>query len=396
MLRRTPLATKNLTHNFARTIVSIGGVMLAVVLMFMQLGFLGAVGDTATVVYQEMPAMDLVVRSPDYLHLFEPSSIDQSVALPLRGMGEVAEVRPLDTMLAAWRNPETKETRAIAVLGIDPEAPAVVTDELAGKIARLTSDEFVLVDRESDIEFVPQLAAPGSAQRFGREHIWTVAECNDQRVRIVETFKLGTGLAAAGAMVTSRAGFRRLSFGRQAERTSMLLIQLQPGVDPQAASQAIESRLASLGLGNLVVLQRQEVLKREIDRWYFETPIGLIFLMGVFLAVVVGSVICYMVLAAEVLANLAEYATLKAIGYSNRYLCGVLLRQALLVAGAAFLPALVVSQILYVVTSRVAAIPIAMDLPRAVIVAGLTALMCLVAGFIALRKLTKAEPASLF
>jgi len=110
----------------------------------------------------------------------------------------------------------------------------------------------------------------------------------------------------------------------------------------------------------------------------------------------VGSVICYMVLAAEVLANLAEYATLKAIGYSNRYLCGVLLRQALLVAGAAFLPALVVSQILYVITSHVAAIPIAMDLLRAVIVAVLTALMCLVAGLIALRKLTKAEPASLF
>ena len=38
------------------------------------------------------------------------------------------------------------------------------------------------------------------------------------------------------------------------------------------------------------------------------------------LAAVVGAMICYMVLATDVMGRLPEYATLKAMGYSNRFL----------------------------------------------------------------------------
>jgi putative ABC transport system permease protein len=411
MLQRTPLASKNLSHNLPRTVVSIGGVTLAIVLMFMQLGFLGAVGDTATVVYQRMP-MDLVVRSPDYLHLFEPAAVDDGLRRDLAGLAEVGQVLPLDTTLAAWYNPRGGETRSIAVLGVDPEHPAVRTGELAEKLERLTSDAFVLVDRESGPEFVPDAYRPptvdaaqppaggvinAAAEKvFGPQHIGARAEVNGREVRIVETFELGTGLAAAGAMVTSRSGFRRLMRGQHDERTSLLLIRSTAGVPLERTRAAVRRRLDMLGHSALPVLTRREALRSETWRWYFETPIGLIFWMGVGLAVVVGSVICYMVLAAEVLANLAEYATLKAIGYSNRYMAGVLLRQSLLIAALAYLPAVVISLLLYAITGELADIPIRMTPGRLVLVAVLSMLMCTVAGSVALRKLAKAEPASLF
>lgn len=408
MLRRTPLATKNLTHNLPRTIVSIGGVMLAVVLMFMQLGFLGAVGDTATVVYQRMP-MDVVVRSPDYLHLFEADSVDERVGDLLRGLPEVERVIPLDASLAAWRNPRTRETRSIATLGITPESPGVLTDELRERVERLTSPAFVLVDRESGPEFVPTASnsQPNNSQlnrgpnpnadlRFSDAHLWSTAEVNGLRVRIVETFQLGTGLAAAGAMIVSRDGFRRLQRGQHDGRASLLLIQTPNGVSPAQAQQAIQARLDALGWGSLQVRTRNEAFRQEIQRWYFETPIGMIFMMGVGLAVVVGSVICYMVLSTEVMANLAEYATLKAMGYPNRFLGGVLLRQSAWIAALAFLPATLFAQILYVLTSRIADIPIEMTAMRVLLVAVLSLVMCMVAGLVALKKLAKAEPASLF
>ena len=409
MLRRTPLAFKNLTHNLARTIVSIGGVMLAIVLMFMQLGFLGAVGDTATVIYQRMP-MDLVVRSPDYLHLFEPDSIDDSIALALRSLPEVRDVRPIDTGLGAWSNPRTRETRSIAVIGLQTDIPAVITEELQGKLPRLTSSSFVMVDRESSAEFVPEPMEPSlpstdlapveninlESQTFGPQHIWATAECNGHRVRIVETFRLGTGLAASGALITDRNGFQRLFGGMQAGRASMLLLRVSPNVSTSEAKRAVSDQLRFMGLGSVQVLTRRETMQRETFRWYFETPIGMIFLMGVAVAVVVGSVICYMVLAGEVLANLAEYATLKAVGYSNRFLGGVLLQQSILIALAAFIPAILVSLGLYWVTSRAANIPIEMTFARVILVGILSVLMCMVAGLIALKKLAKAEPASLF
>ena len=193
MPKRTPLAVRNLLHQPSRTVVSIGGVMLAIVLMFMQLGFLGAVGNTATLIYRQMP-MDLVVRSPDYLHLFEPASIDEAVATNLRGQPEVAQIRLVDTGLMGWLNPQTFETQSIAVMGVDPQAPGITTPELEDKIAPVISPEFLLVDRESRPEF-------GAVnEEFGPADMGTVTEINNRRVRIVGTFELGTGLAAAGAM----------------------------------------------------------------------------------------------------------------------------------------------------------------------------------------------------
>ncbi|WP_164102331.1 FtsX-like permease family protein [Candidatus Laterigemmans baculatus] len=389
-MRRTPLAIRNLTHQASRSLVSIGGLTLAITLMFMQLGFLGAVGDTATVVYQRLP-MDVLVRSPDYLHLFEPDSIDEGAVYALAAMPEVAEVRALDAVLAPWQNPETFETRAIAAIGLDPPRPGVVLPELSEKLRRLSSPEFVLVDRASREEF-----GPASGVRFGVDDVGRTAEVSGRRVRIVGTFEMGTGLAAAGAMVLNREGFRRISPLPHEDRASLLLVRLQPGIDADRGRDAVAEALARSDYRGLEVLTASEAMWLERMRWYTETPIGLIFAMGVGLAVVVGGVICYMVLSADVLAKLPEYATLKAIGYSNAFLNRTLLWQSLLMAAAAFLPALGISLGLYSLTSELAAVPIRMTPERIVLVAAMSVAMCMAAGLIALRKLSRAEPASLF
>ncbi len=72
--RRTSLALANLLYQPTRTAISIGGVAFAVLLMLMQLGFLGTVEDTATGVYEKMP-FDVLVRSAEYTHLFEAASM---------------------------------------------------------------------------------------------------------------------------------------------------------------------------------------------------------------------------------------------------------------------------------------------------------------------------------
>ncbi|MEL7336494.1 MAG: FtsX-like permease family protein, partial [Planctomycetota bacterium] len=127
-----------------------------------------------------------------------------------------------------------------------------------------------------------------------------------------------------------------------------------------------------------------------------ETPIGMIFALGVLLAFIVGAVICYMVLASDVIAHLPEYATLKAMGYGNAFLGGVLLKQACYLACIALPPATLLSLVLFQITSQLAGVPIRMTLQWIVLVGVLSILMCSTAGWIALRKLAKAEPASLF
>ncbi len=388
----TPLAWQNLAHQPTRTAVSVGGIGFAIVLMFMQLGFLGAVGDTATNVYRRLPG-DLILRSPEYLDVYDPRSIPEGVEPLVISLPEVAAVRAIDLVITKWQNPVTSEFRAVAVMAIDPAKPALDLPEIESLLPLLYRQDHILVDRTSGTDF-----GPVDRERFGPFDIGRTTDVAGRSVKIVGTFSLGTGLAASGAIMISREGFQRIAPGGHAGRVSMLIVDLAPGVTDEAGREAISNQLVQVGgeAGATQIFSSSEAVWWERWRWYAETPIGMIFAMGVALAIVVGGVICYMVLAADVLTHLPEYATLKAMGYTNGFLTRVLMSQAFWLAAIAFPPAIAASLLLYEITSEIAEVPIRMTGPRVAGVSLLTLVMCSSAGVIALRKLLKAEPANLF
>ena len=147
---------------------------------------------------------------------------------------------------------------------------------------------------------------------------------------------------------------------------------------------------------SIQALSRKQAIHWEHRRWLGETPIGIIFQLGVGLAFVVGAAIVYMVLATDVANRLPEYATLKAMGYSGRFVANVVLRQAWLLAIFGYIPAMAMAMSLYYITANLAGIPIYMTWQRAVGIAILGLLMCTFSGSLAIRKLWKAEPADLF
>ena len=67
---RIPLAWLNLVYSKTRTALAVSGVAFAVVLIFMQLGFLGSAEQSATLVFEALD-FDVLVRSRHYLHLVE-------------------------------------------------------------------------------------------------------------------------------------------------------------------------------------------------------------------------------------------------------------------------------------------------------------------------------------
>jgi acetyl-CoA carboxylase carboxyltransferase component len=92
---------------------------------------------------------------------------------------------------------------------------------------------------------------------------------------------------------------------------------------------------------------------------------GSIFLAGVLVALVVGAVVVYMVLSNDVGNHLAEYATLKAMGYSGSYLARVVLGAALILAVGGFIPGVILSYFLYGVVGGATFLPLRLDLPLA-------------------------------
>lgn len=383
---RIPLAWLNLVHNKMRTALAVAGVGFAVVLIFMQLGFLGSAEQSAKLVFNALD-FDILIRSRHYLHLvasrtFPRERLDQAASLR-----EVEHASPIYLTSDYWRNPTTGGKRAVLVIGVDPVDPVFRIDDIQRKLALLSVPEFVLIDQKSRREFGPR-----DGRRFGDADVGVEAELGAKSVRIVGCFLLGMGFVADGAVMTNVQGFQRIRPRQAPNDVSLGLVKLRPGVDPDSVVETLRRRLPD----DVEVLTKANVLNQEVTHWVWETSIGLIFQLGVLVALVVGTAIVYQVLSSDVANHLPEYATLKAIGYSGNYLASVVLQQAVALAVLGFVPGLVISAGLYMLTRAAARIPIDMTLGRALFVFGLAVLMCTISGLGALRKVRTADPADLF
>ena len=398
-LKRTPMAFYNILQFPMRTAVSAAGIAFALLLVFMQLGFLGAVSNTATVLLNQLE-FDLVVRSPDYLHLYEPRHFDQSWLAWCRGQADVTDVKPLWLDLVRWQNPQDKRVRAIALIGLRvdqspfrPKSTEVENERRQLQFGELLNSRQVLIDTASRGDYGPR-----NGRRFTDADIGQEVMMGNERVRIAGLIDIGTGLAANGQAVVSQSAFAKLVPWNASRRTNLGLIRLRPGANPETVARQLNSLLRTNGrdAAMIEVLTRKEAISRETQRWIAQTPIGIIFQMGVVLALMVGATVVYQVLSTDIANRMPEYATLKAMGFSNSYLSNVVLFQAWYLALLSFIPAWVLAELLYRFTSWFAGIPISMTLPRIVMVAVAGFIICTCSGAIALSKLRRAEPASLF
>lgn len=403
---KTPLAWKNLAHNKVRTMVALAGVAFAVILIFMQLGFKGAVKKTATQIYDALE-FDLMLRSPAYLHLTEPRTIPREQLYRAASLPTVASAEPFYLGLTEWQAPQpdsadpsqwSGEWRGIIAMGVDPRQPPFRSDEIRQAAAALTADRFVIVDRKSKPEFGPR-----NKVAFSQEDVGVETVLGRDRFRIVGLFELGTGLAANGACMTNLDGFASACYWQPLEEVNFGLVTLEQGADLAAARDTLQQMLGapsdddvSVGAADVEVLSRDQVNAREEYRWVVQTPLGKIFNLGVWVALFVGVAIVYQVLSTDIANMMGEYATLKAMGYGDRYLAAVVLQQSVLLAVIGYVPSLLASWGLYIYIANIAGLPMEMNVPTALLVLGLSVAMCVLSGLAALRKLFQADPADLF
>jgi putative ABC transport system permease protein len=123
---------------------------------------------------------------------------------------------------------------------------------------------------------------------------------------------------------------------------------------------------------------------------------GFNFYLGLCVGFVVGAVICYQIISTDVAEHLPQYATLKAMGYSDAFLSGVVLREALWLAVLGFLPGWGLSGLLFLRLSRETGLPLRFTTESVLLVFCLTIAMCVASALLALRKVKTADPAEVF
>ncbi len=383
-----PLPWLQLTREKPRLLVALAGVAFANLLLFIQFGLRDSLYDTAVQIHRHLQA-DLVLVNPGVNNLIDINYPNQSIAKrrleQVRAFEGIKSVSPLYSAFVVWKNPETRRSRPLIVFGFEPDKPAFALPEVTQQLDKLKLPDAVLFDRSSRLEFGPVAREFEQGKRV-------TTEVNNRKIKVAGLFTLGGSVFSSdGLLMTSELNFRRIT-SRSLDKPSLGLIKLEPGVD----AQRVRARLASYLPGDVAVMTLEDFVNLEKKYWQDSSSIGYTFTLGAILGFIVGSVIVYQVLYSDVSTHLGEYATLKAMGYTNIYLLGIVFQEALLLSILGYIPGFFLSLGIYSLIVQSARLPIAMELGRAIIVFFLTVLMCILAGVLAVRKLREADPADIY
>jgi putative ABC transport system permease protein len=382
-LKHIPLSWLQLIEHKSRLAIAIAGIAFADLLIFVQLGFQDALYDSAIAPHQNLQA-DLVVINPHFQSLISVKSFQRDRLYQTLGFNGVKSVNSLYIGTGLWRNPTTRIDRAILIWGVDPSQATFTFAEVQQKLDSIKSLNRVLFDRAGRPEY-------GDIEKDYQAKGAFEVEVNSKLLTVEGIFTNGASFAADGNAITSDSTFLNLFPERKRSNIDVGLITLNPGTNRKLIQQEIAKTIPELR-----VLTIEEFAAIERNYWESQGAIGFIFTLGVIVGFIVGIVIVYQILHTEVSDRLPEYATLKAMGYTDRYLFSIVLQEALILAILGFLPGMAASIGLYQVAQAATLLPIVMKTDRAIFVLILTVIMCVSSGSIAIRKLQAADPADLF
>ncbi len=379
-----PLAWLQLSRVRSRLMVAITGIAFADFLMFIQIGFQAALYDSNTIMHRSLKA-DLILMSPQAQNISNMESFPRRRLTQAMNFEAVESAEALYTERANFKNPDNQHETEILLFAFNPAKSIVDLEGVSEHLPNLKLTDTMIFDRNSGGVFPQMLATLEQSKTLK-------TEMQQRQVTIEGLFTLGASFAGDVNGIVSDLTFLQLFPGSSLSEVNVGLITLTEGVDPEQMVIALQATLPE----DVKVLTRQQFVDFEKDYWANSTPIGFIFTLGTAIGFIVGLVIVYQILYADVSDHLPEYATLKAMGFTDSYFFMVVLQESLILALLGFLPGVGISMGLYSLAKGATMLPIAMTTQRATNVLILTIIMCTISGAIAIRKLRSADPAEIF
>ncbi len=385
LLGRTPLGWLQLAHHPMRFAMAIAGVAFAVMLVFMQLGFKNMLFDTTVMFHKQLKA-DIVLVNPAARNLIDIRTFPRRRLMQALSVDGVADGEALYIAQVNWNKPGTTERGIILAIGIRSDFDAFHTPGVSAQQPSLSLAGTALFDTGSRGDF--RDFAQGI--QYG-QHPST--EIGGKRITFEGLFRLGASFGSEGSIIVSDQTFFAIQPRANPGTPSLGMIKVTPGRDPEE----VAKRIAALVDGpDVKVMTMTEFIRTSRAFLERESPIAYIFTFGMIMGLVVGVVIVIQILSTDVQDHLPEYATFKAMGFTNRSLLSIVYEQSAILTVFGFLPGLIASLGVYELVRRGVSMPIAMPLDRVLSVFALTAGMCAFAGTVALRRVSTADPAEVF
>ncbi len=381
--KKVPLAWAQLSHQKVRTGIAMGGIAFANVLIFMQLGFVNLFAGGAILLPKNLQG-DLFITNADAKLINPFSTFDRTRLYQAAAFDGIIFAEPLYLKYGTWAYNKDTISYSTQVFGYNPQVQMFNLPEVNQQQSKLREPFTVLFDRLSRSELGP---IPADMTKKPT----TSAMVNNLRIDVNGLFSLGCSFfLSEGNIIVSDRTFGDMFGASSLEQVALGVIRVKPGTDLVALKLGIEKAVPGVK-----ALTHQELQARELA--FQETnPSSTIFNFGAIMGFIVGVAIVYQVLYADVSDHLPEYATLKAIGYSNRSLLIVIFQEAIFLAVLGFIPGFMATLGMYQLLTTLTKLELIMTVNLAVTVFILTLIMCLISGGIASNKLRAADPADVF
>ena len=369
------LAWRNLAHDRSRFVVTLVGIIFAVVLIAMQIGLFLGFSDATTVIIRHTHAdFWIVARGAQNFEISLPMK-DRELYLA-RSVPGVAEAERLLVQFVPWKKPGGGD-ESIIIVGFDLNSGlAGPWNLMAGRLEDLRQPDAVMVDRVY-------------MEKLGIASTGTELEINGRRARVVG---LTQGIRSFTTSPWVFASFRTAQgFSRLAEDESNYVIgTFAPGADPVTVRAALAEALPRSD-----VYLSDDFAARTRDYWIFTTGAGASVLVSALLGLLVGSVIVAQVLYATTVDHLTEFGTLSAMGAPRDFIYKVILGQAAISATLGHIPGIILALLLAEASSLSAAV-VLVPWELAIGLYGVTLAMCMLASLISIRKAMGIDPAMVF
>ena len=369
------LAWRNLAHDRSRLVVTMVGVVFAVVLIAIQIGlYLGFVESATTIITHTRTDLWMVAKGTRNFEITVP--IHEREAYLARSVPGVAHAEGLMVQFVPWKKPEGGD-ESVLLVGFDlNRGLAGPWNLVEGDLEALRRPDTVVVDRL----FADKLGVRGPGDQV---------EINGHRARVVALTQGIRSFTTSPWVFTAARTAQEMS-GFDSSQWNYVIATVAAGHDPDEVRNTL-----SAAIPRADVYTSQELAETTRDYWLFTTGAGASVLVSAVLGLLVGAVIVAQVLYATTVDHLSEFGTLRAMGAPRGFVYRVILTQAAISATVGHLIGIAIAMALSK-GSEAGSVLILVTPQLALGLYLVTLTMCMGASIVSIRKAMTIDPAMVF
>lgn len=306
------LAYRTLFHDRGKLVAGLVGVIFSVVLVNIQGGlFFGLIRKASMLVDNSHADIWIGHRGMHNVDFAHP--IPERWRYVVAGIEGVDEVQPLRVEFGEMSLPGGGYENVV-LIGVPPETNlGRAFDIVEGHVDALERRDAIVVDQ-------------CDSRKLKSPQVDELREINGRRVRVTGKCNGVLSFLVTPYVFTQYDNASELA-DSDPTKTSYLLARVKPDADSEAICREIQRLLP-----DVAAMTAEDYAGVSINFWMTRTGLGLSFGAAAMLGLLVGLVMVGQTLYAMVLDRLTEYATLRAIGLSERELLCILAFQSVIVA----------------------------------------------------------------